>query len=203
MSINLVIKYEDIFWSIDDMIFDFELDEVVKVSKNKVKKSMILGSVDYYKIGAVSFKKSQLKEWILEYQNSKQYQKGDFRNVKDVFRVCSKCSKKESLLDRKLKSGPYIVCHKCLDSWKYKDKAKYLIQTDEDYYEAYKFLYILKCKGWKMTDIDVFRMIDVYQRYYPQAIIGEGLNEKKATSIVQKIINKHIRKKELYLKPDS
>lgn len=186
----LIIKVEDEYLGHRDYLWDEESHNIFSVRKrNFVTKSYVEGNY-YVTIKKRMFSLKKLIKWNQEY-----YLENDIKDLKfieDQTRRCTICTLYRKLFEFKDNGN---ICKICLNRNNlYKNKKAILRETDKDYREADDFLMKMKAKKWLATELDIFKLIDIYERYYPQATLGEGIDEDKAIKILEKIIRKHIRK---------
>jgi hypothetical protein len=184
---NLIVKIDNQYFKYRDFLWDNEINSVFSIGKKNYMKNANINDNLYVVIKKKMYSINKLILW-----NNETTYNDNIKFIEDESRRCSICTLYRNLTFYK---GSSKICSICLTKNNvYKNKKFILRETDEDYREADDFLRKMKAKKWLANEFDIFKLIDIYERYYPQATIAEGLDEDKAIKILEKIIKKHIRK---------
>ena len=184
---NLIVNVDDEYFKYRDFLWDHQINSVFSIKKRNYMKNNVVNENLYVVIKKKMYSINKLIKW-----NNEDLCYDDIPFIEDRSRRCTICTLYRPIIKFK---GNNRICNVCLTKNNVsKNKKLILRETDENYREADDFLRKMKAKKWLANEFDIFKLIDIYERYYPQATIAEGLDEDKAIKILEKIIKKHIRK---------
>jgi len=179
---DLIVKIDDIFYKINGYGYDVDNSLIFNKKNGKSLKWNKVVNNYYIRVKRLSFRKEDIINW-----NTTYIDKDLVKEYKEIKKKCLKCELIKSVTDYK---GKNRYCNKCLIEYKGKERRTYLYETDEDFRYVEDFLKLLKLKKWRATYLDLFKLIDCYDRYAPNGVL-HYLDEKRANKILQQIINKH------------
>jgi hypothetical protein len=184
---KIVVKTIDGFRTHKDYYYIPETSEVYFQRFNRMLNKITSHGIQYYRIHKINYNSIKVKEWYDEWVNEG---RPELIEIETETKLCRKCNitKKLSLfMDRKTQ-----YCNECFLELRDAD-------FDDDFLEVDRILKILKAKNWMATIQDIFRIIDAYDRYYPEALIARPITDESGNQILLKIIKKHEAKKRQYL----
>ena len=124
---------------------------------------------------------------IIKWNTDPTIDRSTLRTAGNVPKICRVC-KKENV---KFSGKKILICNDCVITYKSKTPSNKVITDTEDFNIADKYLRKLKAKKWMATVLDLYELIDIYERYFPNMILGSPLTEEHASKILFRIVRHH------------
>lgn len=135
----------------------------------------------YVSLNSNTYNYEQIVKW-----NHEDIDRTKLKNCYEVKKICKKCKEE----GKTYTSKKVVICNDCIMSMKSSVITKKL-SNEDDFITADKFLHKLKAKKWMATPLDLYELIDIYERYYPNMMLGQPLTEEYATKILMRIVKHH------------
>jgi ribosomal protein L37AE/L43A len=166
-------------------LFNKETYQIYSVYWSKYLKPFFSSTIGcgerYIAINSFQFNYKKLIEW----NTDPTIDRTKLQLVGDVKKICRKCKR----YDVKFPAKKITLCNDCIKT--HPNTYQQKISTEENFMVADKFLHKLKAKKWMATDLDLFQLVDIYERYFPNMILGQPLNENYASKVLHRIVKHH------------